>query len=97
MNKLSFSFYDQFALYNVIDDISYKTIKTETLKSLVGGQSDFIVNVKYGKDRIVKGGLPCIILVNPDMDWNHYMSPQLKDWWHSNVIEYYLYENEKFY
>ena len=65
---MSFSNFDNIALFNVIDDIRYKTIPTETLKALVGSQRDLTVNVKYGKDKYVKGGIPTIILVNDDMD-----------------------------
>lgn len=86
--SLSFAHYDHNSTYHVIDDIKYTSITTEWMKNLVGAQSDFIVKIKYGKDIIVKGGIPCIILVNEDMDWLEVMSPTIREWFDANCEIY---------
>ncbi|AVY03272.1 replication associated protein [Passion fruit chlorotic mottle virus] len=95
--SLKFHNYNDFALYNVIDDISYSKITTEIMKSLLGCQKDFTVNIKYKPDRTINGGIPTIVLCNPDMDWRDMMSPDIRLWWETNVDEYTLSPEEKWF
>lgn len=60
---LSDSFWD-FG-YVVFDDIDWDSIKSSA-KSWFGAQRDFSVSDKYRRKRRVRGGIPCIFLVNPD-------------------------------
>ncbi|AFN40146.1 putative C1:C2-like protein, partial [Citrus chlorotic dwarf associated virus] len=94
---IKFHDYNDHALYNVIDDIQYTKISHEVMKSLVGSQKNITVNIKYRPDRTIKGGIPSIICVNPDMDWLTYMSPTIKDWWNQNVLMHYMDPTDVFY
>ena len=67
------------------------------MKALVGANRDVSVFVKYHKDIRIKGGIPCIVLCNEDMDWLTSMSPSVKLWFEANCIIYYLQSNETFY
>nr|QEQ92300.1 putative Rep protein [Camellia chlorotic dwarf-associated virus] len=96
-NSVKFHEYNDNALYNVIDDINYAKISTEIMKALVGAQRSITVNVKYRPDRTLLGGIPCIILCNPDMDWTVTMSPTIKQWWDLNVTEHFMSDNDVFY
>ncbi|WGT94049.1 replication associated protein [Myrica rubra citlodavirus 1] len=95
--SIKFHEYNDNALYNVIDDISYTHISTDIMKALVGCQSNITVNIKYKPDRTIKGGIPCIILCNPDMDWKQIMSPIVLDWWSTNVIEHHMPPDQSFF
>nr|QIK02123.1 putative C1:C2-like protein [Mulberry mosaic dwarf associated virus] len=95
--SLSFLDYDDFALYNVIDDIEYEKISTSWFKSLLGAQKDIILKGKYMKDFRISGGIPCIVLVNEDMDWVVRMASTLKPWFDDNVLVYYMSASDKFY
>nr|UZC49254.1 C1:C2 [Paper mulberry leaf curling associated virus 2] len=95
--QLKFHDYNDHALYNVIDDIHYTKISTEIMKSLVGCQQNVTVNIKYKPDRTIKGGIPTIILCNPDMDWLSTMSEHVKTWWDKNVITFYMNDNDSFF
>ncbi|AFV91331.1 replication-associated protein [Dragonfly-associated mastrevirus] len=94
-NNIDFSVYNDNATYNVIDDIPFKFCPC--WKALAGSQSDFTVNPKYGKKKRIKGGIPCIILVNEDEDWLTCMSSSQKTYFESNVVIYYMYAGEKFF
>nr|ALR86829.1 Rep [Turnip leaf roll virus] len=51
--------------YNVIDDVDPHYLKIKHWKHLIGAQKEWQTNLKYGKPRIIKGGVPSIILCNP--------------------------------
>lgn len=51
--------------YNVIDDVDPTYLKMKHWKHLVGAQREWQTNLKYGKPRVIKGGIPSIILCNP--------------------------------
>nr|QTT61788.1 replication-associated protein [Opuntia virus 2-DBG_56] len=52
--------------YNVIDDVAPTYLKMKHWKELIGAQRDWQSNCKYGKPVQIKGGIPAIILCNPD-------------------------------
>nr|AHZ62976.1 replication-associated protein [Wheat dwarf virus] len=91
---VDFTTYDVNAKYNIIDDIPFKF--TPNWKCFVGAQRDFTVNPKYGKRKVIRGGIPCIILVNPDEDWLKDMTPEQSDYMYSNAVVHYMYEGETF-
>lgn len=95
--NLKFHEYNNNAIYNIIDDIPYNKIPTELMKSLIGAQRDFTVNIKYRPDKTIHGGIPCIILCNPDMDWRDAMSSHIREWWNANTEEYTLSPEEVWY
>lgn len=92
---VDFTTYDVNAKYNIIDDIPFKF--TPNWKCFVGAQRDFTVNPKYGKRKMIRGGIPCIILVNPDEDWLKDMTPEQSDYMYSNAVIHYMYEGESFF
>lgn len=51
--------------YVVFDDIEWSSI-SGSAKSWFGSQRDFSVSDKYRRKRRLRGGIPCIFLVNPD-------------------------------
>lgn len=51
--------------YNVIDDVDPTYLKMKHWKHLIGAQREWQTNLKYGKPRVIKGGIPSIILCNP--------------------------------
>ncbi|ADT91305.1 Rep [Bromus catharticus striate mosaic virus] len=83
------------ATYNVIDDIPFKFVPC--WKGLVGCQFDITVNPKYGKRRMLKNGVPSIILVNEDEDWLKQMQPSQVGWFETNCIIHYMYAGESFF
>lgn len=62
----------------------------------MGSQSDFTVNPKYGKKKTIKGGIPTIILCNPDDDWAKECRPAQWDYIEANTVIHYMYEGETF-
>lgn len=84
--------YSNEAEYNILDDIKPDYLKLKHWKELIGAQSDWQSNKKYGKPVQIKGGIPSIILCNPgegssykdflDKDENS----SLKDWTTANAI-----------
>nr|AFD63058.1 replication associated protein [Chickpea chlorosis virus-E] len=91
---VDFTTYDTNATYNIIDDIPFKFCPN--WKQLVGSQKDFTVNPKYGKKKRIKGGIPCIILVNNDDDWLSDMSSSQKEYFESNCKIHYMDSEETF-
>ncbi|AFD63066.1 replication associated protein [Chickpea yellows virus] len=91
---VDFTTYNPLATYNIIDDIPFKFCPN--WKQLIGSQLDFTVNPKYGKKRRIKGGIPCIILVNNDDDWMNDMSPAQNDYFQANCCIHYMEEGETF-
>nr|AFD63082.1 replication associated protein [Tobacco yellow dwarf virus-A] len=91
---IDFTVYDDHATYNVIDDIPFKFVPL--WKQLIGCQSDFTVNPKYGKKKKIKGGVPCIILCNDDEDWLKNMSPAQIEYFEANCITHFMYAGETF-
>jgi len=79
-------------LYNILDDIPFKYVPA--WKCLVGSQRDFTVNPKYGKKKIIKGGIPSIIIVNPDDDWYKQMSTSQQEYFESNCVIHFMGEGE---
>ena len=65
------------------------------MKNLIGCQRDFTVFIKYQPDLLIKGGIPTIVLVNPDCSWLDAMSPQMREWFDVNVTTVMI--NDKFY
>nr|WGU24589.1 rolling circle replication initiator protein [Beet curly top virus] len=57
--------YSDDVLYNVIDDVDPNYLKMKHWKHLIGAQREWQTNLKYGKPRVIKGGIPSIILCNP--------------------------------
>nr|AMD16528.1 replication-associated protein [Beet curly top virus] len=57
--------YSDNVLYNVIDDVDPNYLKMKHWKHLIGAQREWQTNLKYGKPRVIKGGIPSIILCNP--------------------------------
>ncbi|AHX57826.1 replication-associated protein [Jacquemontia yellow mosaic virus] len=51
--------------YNVIDDVSPSYLKLKHWKDLIGAQTQWQTNCKYGKPIMIKGGVPSIVLCNP--------------------------------
>ncbi|QIE08111.1 replication-associated protein [Camellia oleifera geminivirus] len=51
--------------YNIIDDVAPTYLKMKHWKELIGAQSDWQTNCKYGRPRIITGGIPAIVLCNP--------------------------------
>nr|WOF76317.1 replication-associated protein [Sorghum arundinaceum associated virus] len=94
MNGVDFSEYDSEALYNIIDDIPFKYCPA--WKCLIGCQKNFQVNPKYMKRRRIKGGIPTIVLTNPDEDWIKQMTPEQLSYFDSNCITYYMYDGDSF-
>ncbi|KAG2674390.1 hypothetical protein I3760_13G132100 [Carya illinoinensis] len=57
--------YSNDARYNVIDNIEFKHCKNK--KELLGSKQNWTANVKYGKPIKIEGGIPTIVLCNPDV------------------------------
>lgn len=83
---VDFSMYDQYALYNIIDDIPFQYLPCK--KELLGAQKDFTVNEKYRKKNKIKGGIPSIVLCNEDMSYKIAIDrdEKFRDWALHNVI-----------
>nr|ANA76338.1 replication-associated protein [Euphorbia caput-medusae latent virus] len=82
---VDFSNYDVFALYNVIDDIPFQYLPCK--KELLGCQKDFTVNEKYRKKTRIKGGIPTIILCNPDQSYRIALTnSEMYEWSTHNVL-----------
>nr|ARI46354.1 C2 protein [Grapevine red blotch virus] len=85
--SVDFSLYIDDALYNIIDDIPFQYLPCK--KALLGCQSNYIANEKYRPKRKIKGGIPSIVLCNPDQsyydaitNWN----ASFKPWAEDNII-----------
>nr|QTE03350.1 MAG: replication-associated protein [Emberiza chrysophrys CRESS-DNA-virus sp.] len=63
--NFSYSTYSDEVEYNVIDDVEPNYLKMKHWKQLIGAQTEWQTNLKYGKPRVIKGGIPAIILCNP--------------------------------
>lgn len=91
-NNVDFSVWNDKALYNVFDDIPFQFLPCK--KAILGSQSDFTVNEKYRKKTRVKGGLPSIILCNPDESYRVALcSSDMYEWSTHNVIHITLNKN----
>nr|AYP64184.1 replication associated protein [Alfalfa leaf curl virus] len=91
---VDFSFWDNHASYNVIDDIPFQFLPCK--KELLGSQKDFTVNEKYRKKTRVAGGIPTIVLCNPDQSYKTALSSSdMYEWSELNVIHVCI--NDKFY
>nr|QNG62400.1 putative Rep [Tomato apical leaf curl virus] len=77
--------YNPHAIYNVFDDIPFQYLPCK--KEILGAQKDFTVNEKYRKKCTIKGGIPSIILCNPDSSYKEAISrSDLYVWCQSNVL-----------
>ncbi|DBA06675.1 TPA_asm: Rep [Welwitschia mirabilis associated geminivirus B] len=76
--------YDQLAQYNVIDDIQLRYCKY--MKELIGAQKDWTANPKYKPTITIPGGIPAIVLCNPDMSWDNEIYPPLREWFDVNAV-----------
>nr|AHX74126.1 replication associated protein [Sugarcane white streak virus] len=94
-HMVDFTAYDTHAKYNILDDVPFKFCPN--WKQLVGCQRDFIVNPKYAKRKEIPGGIPCIILQNPDDDWLPVLSPSQMDYFVNNCDVYVMKPGEKFF
>nr|API65417.1 replication-associated protein [Oat dwarf virus] len=93
-SQVDFTNYNADALYNIIDDIPIKYVPN--WKCFLGAQKDFTVNPKYGKKKTIRGGIPCIVLVNPDEDWLKDMTPLQSDYLYANAEIHYMEDGETF-
>lgn len=71
--------------YTVFDDIDWDTLKASA-KSWFGAQRDFSVSDKYRRKRRVRGGLPCILLLNPDAFVGDVVDFANSDWGRKNIV-----------
>ncbi|DBA06670.1 TPA_asm: Rep [Welwitschia mirabilis associated geminivirus A] len=78
--------YDIHAQYNVIDDIQLRYCKY--MKELIGAQHDWTANPKYKKPITIKGGIPSIVICNPDMSWDSEIQYPLREWFNVNADFY---------
>nr|ASA49171.1 Rep [Rice latent virus 1] len=92
---VDFTTYDPTAQYNVIDDIPFKYCPN--WKQLIGCHRDYTVNPKYGKRKVISGGIPSIILVNEDEDWLSQCTPAQTKYIESNCVIHYMYEGDSFF
>nr|QVS02712.1 replication-associated protein [Trifolium virus 1] len=91
---VDFSFWDNHAIYNVIDDIPFQFLPCK--KELLGSQKDFTVNEKYRKKSRIPGGIPTIVLCNPDQSYRlALLGSDMHAWSEMNVIHVEI--NEAFY
>nr|ASX95500.1 RepB/C2 protein [Prunus geminivirus A] len=84
---VDFSMYDDKALYNVIDDIPFQYLPCK--KALLGCQHNYIANEKYRKKQTIKGGIPAIVLCNPDQSYEDAITNwhvSFKPWAEDNII-----------
>lgn len=82
---VDFSVWNKFAIYTVIDDIPFQFLPCK--KELLGCQKDFTVNEKYRKKCRIPGGIPSIVLCNPDQSYKAaLMGSEMYEWSLSNVI-----------
>lgn len=80
---VDWSNYNVNAVYNVFDDIPFKFLPCK--KEILGAQQDFTVNEKYCKKARIKGGIPSIILCNPDQSYLEALhASDLSDWSETN-------------
>lgn len=70
--------------YIVFDDISWDSIKGSA-KSWFGAQRDFSVSDKYRRKRRIRGGIPCIFLVNPEDFSGELLEFVLGNWGQQNT------------
>lgn len=72
--------------YVVFDDVSWDSFK-HSAKSFCGCQQDFSVSDKYKRKQRLVGGIPCIVLLNPDApDFDEWRTFYLSDWGRQNIV-----------
>lgn len=71
--------------YIVFDDLDWDTFKLSR-KSWLGGQRDFAVTDKYRRKRRIPGGIPSIVLLNPEDFSNDFMSFCNSNWGQQNIV-----------
>ncbi|KAG5548915.1 hypothetical protein RHGRI_014321 [Rhododendron griersonianum] len=64
---LNSNVYSNNAWYNVIDDVAPHYLFLKHWKQFIGAQHDWQTNCKYGKPVQINGGIPTIVLCNPDV------------------------------
>ncbi|KAI8550633.1 hypothetical protein RHMOL_Rhmol06G0122100 [Rhododendron molle] len=78
--------YSNDAWYNVIDDIPPHYLFLKHWKQFIGAQQGWLTNCKYGRPVQIKGGIPTIVLCNPDVQssFKFYLDKEdnsgLKEW-----------------
>ncbi|AHL69796.1 C2 protein [Grapevine red blotch virus] len=85
--SVDFSLYIDDALYNIIDDIPFQYLPCK--KALLGCQFNYIANEKYRPKRKIKGGIPSIVLCNPDNSYYDAITnwhATFKPWAEENII-----------
>lgn len=79
--------YFWWAGYIVFDDVNWDSFK-HSAKSFCGCQRDFSVTDKYRRKKRLVGGLPSIVLLNPDApdieEWRNFM---FSDWGRQNIVD----------
>lgn len=92
---IDFTTYNDAAQYNILDDVNFKYCPQ--WKQLIGCHSDYTVNPKYGRKKVIKGGIPCIVLCNEDEDWFSVMTPSQKDYLESNCVVFIMFPGTTFF
>lgn len=84
------------ALYNVIDNVSPKYLEGKHWKQFIGSKRDWVSDIRYGKPKEVKGGIPSIVICNPGpgTSYKDYLDKQkksgLKEWTVGNAEFFFL-------
>lgn len=72
--------------YVIFDDVAWDTFK-HSAKSFCGCQRDFSVTDKYKRKKRLVGGLPSIVLLNPDAeDYDSWITFYNSDWGRQNIV-----------
>lgn len=80
------------ATYLVCDDIPFE--KFPAFKAIIGAQESFVLTDRYRqKKTIEKWSLPCIICLNPDMDYESKMDTSLLEWFKCNRVKVNIHSN----
>jgi hypothetical protein len=80
--------------YIVFDDINWESFK-HSAKSFCGGQRDFSVTDKYRRKFRLAGGIPSIILLNPEDYGNGFQDFYNTHWGQENITVIWI--NNKLY
>lgn len=75
--------------YIVFDDLDWDSFKLSR-KSWLGGQRDFSVTDKYRRKRRIPGGIPSIVLLNPEDFSEEFMGFCTSSWGLQNIDVVYL-------
>lgn len=71
--------------YVLFDDVAWSSFYLSA-KSFLGAQRDFSVTDKYRRKRRLVGGIPSIVLLNPDApDYDDYLTFAMGEWGRENI------------